>query len=118
MRNYVLSNRDVLKQKNYITKAGTGDYWFNFSFSKLQDYVLRCNGEFNVVIAGSDEIEDDFFVIPYRVVRHVFTEDYLYKDSAGGGRWVGSIRDGYLRVRNFPETVNIDEYYGQRSYLS
>ena len=119
MTNYILQNREKLKGSNYIRKAKPRPhYWLDFSYGKLQDYILRCGDQFNIIVVGSDQDETDFYVIPFGVLRHMFTEEYLADDVRERKRWHAYIIDGQFHVTHCPVTLDIRRYRGNRSAIS
>lgn len=111
MENYILKNRAALSVSNYIRKADPKqDYWFDFSFDRLHTYIRHFGDAFNLIIAGSELVEGDFFVIPFSSVKHMLRDSYLSEGKRR--RWIGSIRYNELKIRNCPESLDIGNFYG------
>src|SRR5687768_16860975 len=116
MSNFILRNRDTLARSNYVRKADPAvNYWFDFSYGKLQKYIERYGNNFNMIIVGSEQTENDYYVIPFSALRHMFTTEYL---SEGRMRWIGTITSGQLRISNYPDTLDIRRYYGNKSLVA
>ena len=78
MDNQILLLRKDLKRKHYVRKADPKqEYWFDFSASKLEKYKDRTQNEFNLIIAGIEDKTNDFYIIPYPAVAHMFIESSL-----------------------------------------
>ena len=61
MVNYALLNRKKLATKNYIRKADPqANYWFDFSAEKISAYKTEFGENFNLVVAGAEDDENDF----------------------------------------------------------
>jgi putative restriction endonuclease len=118
MANLVARHLNALKQRHYLCKAEPGlDYWFNFSQATLARYLAKYGEDFDLVLYGRAEIDDDFFVLPFKAFAHVFDEKYLANDKLGRKRWIGSITLNELRVRNCPIRPDVFAFYGAAALL-
>ena len=118
--NIILRKRDQLKQGNYIRKADPKeDYLFDFFVNKLKKYKYsrKFGVNFNLIIAGSETKENDFFIIPYSSISHMLRRKYTSTHKNKSKRWVGSIKHNQLRINNCPETLNVVQFYGNLNYL-
>ncbi len=114
MQNYVLKARDKLSQNNYLRKADPeSSYWFDFSYGKLQGYAKQFVNNFNVIIAGSESVEGDFFVIPFAAIEHMLKQEYLSEDQQNRKRWVGRIKYNELFINNCPTFLDVGNFYGR-----
>jgi hypothetical protein len=119
MSNYILRHRDDLKRGNYIRKADPAcNYWLDFSFGKLQDYVQRYGDRFNLIIVGSAQVEDDFYVIPFRLLKDMLTEEFLADDMSGRRRWLAYVTDGQLHINHCPDPQDIRRFHGSITLAS
>ena len=116
--NYVLKNRKALEDKNYIRKAPPRNYFVGFEESLVQGYVERFGEQFNLVIVGDDEDEADFYVIPYGVIRPLLTDETITIQAKGRRRWLLWIQHNGLKVRHYPGSLDVSEYYGRASLLN
>src|SRR5687768_18347142 len=111
MKNYALRNRQELEKSNYVRIASPDtNYWFDFRFSKVKDYESRFGENFNLIIIGNENIEGDFYTIPYWLVKPIFTEQQLY--TTPRQRWIASINFHQLNVRKNHQTIDVGQYYG------
>jgi hypothetical protein len=118
MVNAVEENLIYLKGRNYVRKAGNGRYWLDFSANKMQFMSKRFGDDFFLIIHGSKGIDDDYFVIPYAKVKHMFTQANIANDSGiRPPRWVGNIVEERLHITNSGERIDVAEYYGNRPLL-
>jgi len=109
--NWVKKNRQVLEIDNYVLKADTtSNYWFGVSQQKLDDYRLKYNTEFHIILFGSDDNEGDFYTIPFLAIQDLLIEENLYSFD-GRKRWVGDIRNHILRIRNTQIERNISDFF-------
>lgn len=119
MRNLVLNNRSALEKYHYIRKADPNrNYWFDFSCPKLKNYIKMFGEDFCIILAGDENLEGDFYSIPFNVVIDLFTDEYLSNDKNGKNRWVGIIRDHELKINNCSQKTDISIFYGNPLYLS
>jgi putative restriction endonuclease len=118
MANLIAQNRRALEQRNYIRKAEPSlDYWFDFSKGTLTNYISKYGNNFNLILYGLPEKDDDFFVLPFDAFNHIFDDKYLANDKLGRKRWIGTIKFNELRVSNCPIKPDISVYYGDASLL-
>jgi len=111
MENYALQNRQELGKSNYVQLASPKNgYWVNFHFNKLKDYESKFGDEFNLIIVGDKNIEGDFYVVPYRLVKPMFKPENLYETPRQ--RWVASVNFHQLNIRKSHQTIDIGGYYG------
>ncbi len=104
---YIFDNRTALSERHYIRKAGTQEYWFDFSANKLNTYKSRFGLSFCMVLYGSDT-EEDAYILPYSEVASLFTEDVLDHRA----RWIGNIRNNILRLSS-GKSLSISAYYNR-----
>ena len=111
MKNYALRNRQELEKSNYVRIASPDtNYWVDFRLSKVKDYESRFGENFNLIIIGDENIEGDFYTIPYWLVKPIFTEQQLY--TTPRQRWIASINFHQLNVRKNHQTIDVGQYYG------
>jgi len=116
MPNYVLERRAALSEGNYVLVASPdNDYWVAFAVNVVDTYLQRFGSGFNIVIAGSQDAEGDFYTIPYSQVRHMLNPAAMY--LAPRRRWVASIAANELRVRKYPVTLDVSSFYGATELL-
>jgi hypothetical protein len=114
MQNFVLRNRAALAETNFVRKASRqANYWFDITQNKLTNLQRKRGSNFNIIIFGTDDIEADYYVIPFQLVASILTEETLvYTPSKGTSRWILSVHAHHLRVRHSATTVDISSYYG------
>jgi putative restriction endonuclease len=118
MANLITENLDTLKLSNYVRKADPQvDYWFDFSRATLAKYVAKYGEEFNLILYGRPEVDDDFFVLPFKAFAHVFDDKYLANDKKGRVRWIGNIKLNELHVSNCPIKQDVLAFYGDAALL-
>jgi putative restriction endonuclease len=111
MKNYALQNRQELEKSNYVRIAGPDTkYWVNFHFNKLKDYEAKFGDKFNLIIIGDENIEGDFYAIPYWLVKPMFAEQYLYETPRQ--KWMATVNFHQLNVRKNHQTIDVGGYYG------
>lgn len=111
MKNYALQNRKELEKSNYVRVASPNtNYWVDFRLSKVKDYKSNFGDNFNLIIIGDENIEGDFYSIPYWLVKPIFTEQYLY--TSPRQRWIASVNYHQLNIRKNHQTIDVGQYYG------
>lgn len=119
MNNFVLQNREVLSDQNYIRKADpNSNYWLDLSRNRISGFIDRFNEGFNIIIAGDKDTEGDFFVIPFAEIKKVLTNDCLSNDKEGRTRWVGRIKNFQLKINNSDVVMDLSPFYGNPRKLS
>lgn len=109
--NWIKVNREKLAVNNYIRKADAKtNYWLDLSVGKLNHYRQLTNDSFNIIIYGDEEIETDFYIIPYEELKHLLTEDSFTK-SEGRRRWIGNIINHHIVLSNSGVKLNISHRY-------
>lgn len=99
MTGYILQNYDELKNRHYIRKAGSRDYWFDFTHNRLQSFRDKYGNDFCLVLYAS-EIDDDCYVMPFAEVQNVFADNLLDERN----RWSGYISKDILHVVRHPNS--------------
>lgn len=108
---WVTTNREKLKQNNYVLKANTGlGYWFGIWEKKLDGFRSRFGSDFNIILFGSESIESDFYVIPFFAIQDLLTEENLYSFNEGK-RWIGNVRNHTLKFRHSTIERNISSFF-------
>jgi putative restriction endonuclease len=117
--NEILRREAELHDHNYILHPSPNhNYWANISSGRLQEYVARCDGKFNLIIVGSANDEGDFYAIPYSVLKQALTKEFLTTDKTGRLRWVATIREHQLKVGRYPFQIDVGAYFGRQPILA
>lgn len=107
--NYIYQHRKLFEATNYVLKADTSTgYWVGISRGRIEQYKNRFTLNFNIIIYGNEQIEGDFYVIPYSAVQDIFTIESMYK---GRERWVADIKNHIIRFRVSNIQRNLSQYY-------
>jgi hypothetical protein len=114
MQNLVLLQREALEKRHYIRKAEPKQrYWFDFASNKMAAYQKQYGESFSLIIAGDENVANDYYAIPFPEVSHIFSEPFLSVDENGTRRrWVGAIDFDRLKVTRFPNRIDIKQYKG------
>lgn len=76
----------------------------------MKDYESKFGDNFNLIIIGDENIEGDFYTIPYWLVKSMFIEQHLY--AAPRQRWIASVNFHQLNVRKNEQNIDVGSYYG------
>jgi hypothetical protein len=123
--NAVEESKNDLKAGNYVRKAKPdNNYWFSFYANKMRRLNTKFGKDFFLIIHGSEDIEDDYFVIPYADVEHLLTDTNLTKIDGDAKdaktrtpRWSGNLVDNRFHISNSGERIDVSKYYGDRLLL-
>ncbi len=119
MKNFILRNREILSQSNYIRKADPKrDYWLDFSRNRVRQFYKEFGDKFNIIVAGDPELEGDFFVIPYPALKSVLKDEFLSNDKNGKTRWIGKIRNFQLKIHICQDPLDISLFYGNPEIIN
>jgi putative restriction endonuclease len=109
--NWIKANREKLAVDNYVRKADAKtNYWLDLSDGMLTYYRQLTNDNFNIIIYGDENIETDFYIIPYKELKHLLTTQSLAK-SKGRKRWIGNIISHHISLSNTGVKLNISHRY-------
>lgn len=111
------SNRPNIEMYNYVRRARSSDHFLSFYKNKIGELVTNFGEEFNLIISGSPDIKDDYYIIPFKKVSYLFKTETLSRDKEDKRiRWVGGIKDNVLNIRNAGDFI-ISEYRGNVNML-
>lgn len=109
-------NLTGLKATNYVRKADRKtNYWFDIYVNTLNKFKTKFGENFNIIIHNTDENNPaDFYIIPYSVLKYILIQETSLKSEVRQNsiRWMGSIRNHQLELRNCPAKIDISIYYG------
>lgn len=109
MKNLIKANLEILEKTNYVRKAKPeANYWCDFSASVMNKFRKATKDNFNLIVYGDENIHNDYYIIPFKLVKEKFTEKNY---SGNRERWVFNIIDHKLKVSNIEGTVDIKDSY-------
>lgn len=109
---FIASNRKELEITHYVRSATSENHWFDFSNKVVESYLASFGRDFCMIVNGS-ESEDDAYVLPYRIISEVLTEEGLDKR----GRWVGTIWKDVLRIHLTGKSIVVSDFYNRFDLL-
>lgn len=113
---------EELKETNYVRIARPeNNYWVDFFKQKLySSYIEKFGDKFNIIIYNQTNIGNDFYVIPFSVLKTHLIDKYLSHDTEGtrSERWVLNIKDHRLKVTNCSDTIDVKEYFSNPYFTS
>lgn len=97
---------------HYVLKASSENKWVGFQETVINSLRKKFNDDFFLVIWTDKAKDDDFYKIPFKKVKHVFTDEHKttgkYPD-----RWTAIIwNDQFLMHSNSQLAVDISTDYG------
>lgn len=107
MKNVVALNRNILAQQNYVRKAQAS--FFGFYESIMRHYIQTFGTDFNIIIYINENIEHDYYIIPYSFMASLFRQDSM---ELNRHRWFGDIKEHVMNIRVSKDKVDIYRFYG------
>ena len=119
MKNQILINRSQISEKHYVRRANpANEYWVDFWENTLNMYKRKFGNDFCLIIAGSEDLENDFYKIPFSFVEDFFIDSTMSRYKTKRTRWIVSVKPQHkLSVRHAGER-DISEYYGWQEKTS
>ena len=112
MSNYITENKKSISTRHYVRKANASHYWFDFKYNKLQSYQKKFGEQFCLILYRSGP-ENDAYIIPFSLIKHLLTTGSLIDQS----RWMGSISDGYIHIRKSNQSISAKTFYNNFKLL-
>lgn len=98
---------------NYVLKASANNKWSGFQESVIAHLSNTFKDDFNIVIWSDEHNEDDYYCIPFEVIRHVFAQEHMTTGKYPK-RWTAIIRDHqFLMHSNSQLAVDISSFYAK-----
>lgn len=116
MISQIVSILKTKKIRHYIRKVRPGNYWFDFSVSKMEKFIDNFGDNFCLVLYASQEY-DNAYIIPYSKAKEVFTEELIDRPKR---RWTGTIKDDRMGVfchPSEPKHLRVKDYYNAFNLL-
>lgn len=96
----------------YLLNATSGNKWIGFQESVMDKLRAKFGDDFFLVIWSDKNKEKDFYNIPFRKVKHLFTEEHKTTGNFRN-RWTATIRgDRFLMHSNSHLAINIGDDLG------
>ncbi len=98
---------------NYVLKGNPKNKWVGFQETVLRHLSNKFDDNFNIVIWTDIQNENDYYCIPYPVVKHLFTD--LHKTTGKyPNRWTAIILEHqFLMHSNSQLSVDISTFYAK-----
>ena len=109
MRNFIAQNREKLAQEHYVRKAApSSNYFFSIYEKELQSYQSKYGNNFNIIFFGDEDVETDYYSIPFSYLQDVLIPKNLYQSQK---RWAGDIKNQVMNFRVSKVKRNVSEFY-------
>ena len=113
--NRILENIEDLKKNHYVRKTDpVRNYWGDFSSNKINSYLDKYNEDFNLIIYGDPEIDQDYYIIPYKEIKPILnneTKTNTTLRNSNYSRWIFTISEHNFRLKN-NYSLDISQFYG------
>jgi hypothetical protein len=113
-QNPILYNLAQIRSKHYVVKtkfhinSTSKNYFINFYHNKLGSFKQQQGGQFYLIVAGAPDSPEDFYCIPYTILKGVLTEGNLQPKN----RWLATIRNHVLIVEKSETRIDVSRFYG------
>ncbi len=98
---------------NYILKGNPKNKWVGFQETVISQLIEKYGDKFYIVIWTDEEDEDDYYCIPYSIIKHLFAEEHKTTGKYPN-RWTAIVLDNkFLMHSNSELSVDIEKYYGK-----
>jgi len=116
----MLVDFEKISESNYVRKSSkSNNYWFSIYYNKLNEYKERYKDNFNVIVYDGDRTDfQEFYILPYFLIKFLLAEEYFSHDIRPEKRWVGIISNHRLQIRNCPFDIDVALYYGNPHLIS
>src|SRR5688572_24654821 len=61
---------------NYVLKASADNKWSGFQDSVITKLTTSFGDNFNIVIWSDEQNEEDYYCIPFKVLKHLFVNEH------------------------------------------
>jgi len=99
---------------NYVLKGNPINKWVGFQQTVLKELSEKFNDNFNIVIWTDEQNENDYYFIPYKVLKHLFVDEHKTTGKYPN-RWTSVILDHqFLMHSNSQLSVDVSSYYAMQ----
>lgn len=96
---------------NYVLKASADNKWSGFQDSVIARLSASFGDNFNIVIWTDEQNENDYYCIPFKVLKHLFVTKHKTTGKYPN-RWTAVILNHrFLMHSNSELSVDISDYY-------
>ena len=96
---------------NYVLKASAKNKWSGFQDSVITKLTVSFGDNFNIVIWTDEQNENDYYCIPFKVLKHLFVTEHKTKGKYPN-RWTAVILNHqFLMHSNSELSVDISSYF-------
>lgn len=96
---------------NYVLKASAENKWSGFQDSVIAKLTASYGDNFNIVIWTDEQNENDYYCIPFKVLKHLFVAEHKTTGKYPN-RWTAVILNHrFLMHSNSELSVDISSYY-------
>jgi len=98
---------------SYILKGNPKNKWVGFQQTVITQLREKFNDNFHLVIWTDRNDENDYYSIPFKSVRHLFTEEHKTTGKYEN-RWTAIIKDNFLLMHgNQHYSLDVSEFYAK-----
>ena len=98
--------------KHYVLNATSHNQWVGFQETVIDKLKKKFGNEFYLVVWGNKQEENDFYKIPFKKLKHLFTDEHKTTGNLKN-RWTATIVDRhFLMHSNSKLAIDINDDYG------
>ena len=102
---------------NYVLKGNPKNKWVGFQQTVLKELSEKFNDNFNIIIWIDEQNEDDYYLIPYKVLKHLFVDEHKTTGKYPN-RWTSIILDHQFLMHSSSQlSVDVSSYYAKQLML-
>jgi putative restriction endonuclease len=99
---------------NYVLKGNPKNKWVGYQETVLSQLSKAFGDNFNIVIWTDEKNKDDYYCIPYSILKHLFTDEHKTTGKYPN-RWTSIILEHrFLMHSNSQLSVDILSYYAKK----
>jgi hypothetical protein len=115
------TDRDNILNTNYLLSPGKNqkkNYFTNITRSRVNEFVDRCGECFNILITGDRNNKDDFYAIPFAVLKPCLDDEYITQSKGRKAGWVVTIVTHQLMVTRTKQSLDVQQFFGNHPVLT
>ena len=97
---------------SYVLRGNSESKWVGYQESVINKLKDKFGVDFNLIIWSNDQMENDYYCIPFKKVSSLFTEE-LKTSGKYPDRWTSTIvNHRFMMKSNTEHSIDISKFYG------